>query len=71
MNETNNDNVPIIPDVFLNIFLPYNPKTKKVNRGRSGISAIMMALGISIILVRREFNRYLKTLHGLPFHISH
>jgi hypothetical protein len=44
--DASSENVPTTPEAFLKTFFPYNPNTKKLNSGRSGINAIIMALGI-------------------------
>jgi hypothetical protein len=42
----NKERVPISTEALPKTFFPYNPNSTKVNNGRSGINAMIMALGI-------------------------
>jgi hypothetical protein len=47
----NNNKVPIIPELFLNNFLPNIPSNKKPANGNNGMSAMYMAFGMLLFVV--------------------
>ena len=47
----NNNKVPIIPELFLNNFLPNIPSNKKPANGSNGMSAMYMAFGMLLFIV--------------------